>query len=110
MDMNEVMLLRLNSGEEILAKIEHEGGSSTRLVKPFIIIPTQQKSIALMAWVPYSNAQEEGIVVRNEFIAFTTEPHDELRKEYTTMVTGIELPTAGDVAATNIGKELLTED
>ena len=25
------------------AKIEHEGESSTRLVKPFIIIPTQQK-------------------------------------------------------------------
>jgi len=33
-----------------------------------------------------------------------------LCKEYTTMVTGIELPSAGDVVATNIGKELLTED
>tara|TARA_R100000664_G_C2734945_1_gene124596 strand:+ start:123 stop:455 length:333 start_codon:yes stop_codon:yes gene_type:complete len=110
MDMNEVKLIRLNSGEEILAKLENVDESSTKLTKPFIIIPTQQKSIALMAWVPYSNAQEEGIVVRNDFIAFTTEPHDELCKEYTTMVTGIELPSAGDVVATNIGKELLTED
>ena len=108
--MNEVKLVRLNSGEEVLAKTESVDESSTRLLKPFIIIPTQQKSTALMAWVPYSNAQDEGIVVRNDFIAFITEPHDELCKEYTTMVTGIELPTAGDVAATNIGKELLTED
>jgi hypothetical protein len=32
-----------------------------------------------------------------------------LVKEYTTMVTGIEMPTAGEVAGT-IGKNLLTED
>jgi len=32
-----------------------------------------------------------------------------LAKEYTTMVTGIEMPTAGDVAGV-IGSQLLTED
>ncbi len=62
-----------------------------------------------MPWCPYSNIQEEGVAVPNDKIVFITKPHTELAKEYTTMVTGIEMPTAGEVAGT-IGKNLLTED
>ena len=106
--MSKVELVRLVSGEEVLAKIENLG-EGTKLNKPHLIIPTQQKSIALMPWCPYSNIQEEGVVVPNDKIVFITSPHNDLVKEYTTMVTGIEMPTAGEVAGT-IGKNLLTED
>ena len=106
--MNEVQLIRLVSGEEVLAKIENMG-EATSFDKPHIIIPTQAKGIALMPWCPYSNIQEDGVVVPNDKIMFITTPHDDLVKEYTTMVTGIEMPTAGDIAGT-IGSKLLTED
>ena len=106
--MSEVQLVRLVSGEEVLAKIENMG-EATSFDKPHIIIPTQAKGIALMPWCPYSNIQEDGVVVPNDKIMFITTPHNDLVKEYTTMVTGIELPTAGDIAGT-IGSKLLTED
>ena len=106
--MNEVQLIRLVSGEEVLSKIENLG-EATAFDKPHIIIPTQAKGIALMPWCPYSNIQEDGVVVPNDKIMFITTPHDDLVKEYTTMVTGIEMPTAGDIAGT-IGSKLLTED
>ena len=106
--MSKVELVRLVSGEEVLAKIENLG-EATSFDKPHIIIPTQAKGIALMPWCPYSNIQEDGVVVPNDKIMFITTPHDDLVKEYTTMVTGIEMPTAGDVAGT-IGSKLLTED
>ena len=106
--MNKVELVRLVSGEEVLAKIENLG-EATSFDKPHIIIPTQQKGIALMPWCPYSNIQEDGVVVPNDKIMFITTPHNDLVKEYTTMVTGIEMPTAGDIAGT-IGSKLLTED
>ena len=106
--MSEVKLVRLVSGEEVLAKIDHTG-EATSFDKPHIIIPTQAKGIALMPWCPYSNIQEDGVVVPNDKIMFITTPHDDLVKEYTTMVTGIEMPTAGDIAGT-IGSKLLTED
>ena len=106
--MSKVELVRLVSGEEVLAKIENMG-EATSFDKPHIIIPTQAKGIALMPWCPYSNIQEDGVVVPNDKIMFITTPHDDLVKEYTTMVTGIEMPTAGDVAGT-IGSKLLTED
>ena len=106
--MSEVQLVRLVSGEEVLAKIENMG-EATSFDKPHIIIPTQAKGIALMPWCPYSNIQEDGVVVPNDKIMFITTPHDDLVKEYTTMVTGIEMPTAGDIAGT-IGSKLLTED
>ena len=106
--MSEVKLVRLVSGEEVLAKIDHTG-EATSFDKPHIIIPTQAKGIALMPWCPYSNIQEDGVVVPNDKIMFITTPHDDLVKEYTTMVTGIEMPTATDIAGT-IGSKLLTED
>ena len=106
--MSEVQLVRLASGEEILAKIENLG-EATKFAKPHIIIPTQAKGIALMPWCPYSNIQDEGVVIPNDKIVFVASPHTDLVKEYTTMVTGIEMPTAGDIAGT-IGSKLLTED
>ena len=106
--MSKVELVRLVSGEEVLAKIENLG-EATSFDKPHIIIPTQAKGIALMPRCPYSNIQEDGVVVPNDKIMFITTPHNDLVKEYTTMVTGIEMPTAGDIAGT-IGSKLLTED
>ena len=106
--MSKVELVRLVSGEEVLAKIENLV-EATSFDKPHIIIPTQAKGIALMPWCPYSNIQEDGVVVPNDKIMFITTPHNDLVKEYTTMVTGIEMPTAGDIAGT-IGSKLLTED
>ena len=77
--MNEVQLIRLVSGEEILAKIENvEGG--VKFETPHLIIPTQGKGIALMPWCPYSKIQEEGITVPTDKILFITNPHDELAK------------------------------
>ena len=106
--MKDVQLVRLVSGEEVLAKIENVG-EATKFEKPHLIIPTQAKGIALMPWCPYSKIQDDGVTVPNDKIVFIAEPHDDLAKEYTTMVTGLEMPTAGDVAGV-IGSQLLTED
>ena len=48
-------------------------------------------------------------MVPTDKIMFITTPHTELENEYTRMVTGVEIPTAGDVAGV-IGSQLLTED
>jgi hypothetical protein len=107
--MSKVQLVRLASGEEVLAKIEHVG-EATKFEKPHLIIPTQGKGIALMPWCPYSTIQEDGVTVPNDKIIFITTPHGDLEKEYTRMVTGIEMPTAGDIVGTINTKNLLTED
>ena len=107
--MSEVQLVRLVSGEEVLAKIESVG-EATKFNKPHLIIPTQGKGIALMPWCPYSNIQEEGVMVPTEKIMCITTPATELENEYTRMVTGVEIPTAGDIAGTINTKNLLTED
>ena len=78
--MQETQLVRLVSGEEVLAKIENLG-DATRFDKPQLIIPTQAKGIALMPWCPYSKIQDDGVVVPIDKILFITEPLDELSNE-----------------------------
>ena len=94
--MSEVQLVRLASGEEILAKIENLG-EAHKFAKPHIIIPTQAKGIALMPWCPYSNIQEEGVVVPTIRFFHYHSTH-ELAKEYTTHHWNRNSP-AGDIAA-----------
>ena len=56
--MENVELVRLVSGEEVLAKIENLG-EATKFEKPHVIIPTQAKGIALMPWCPYQHSRRE---------------------------------------------------
>ena len=66
--MSETQLVRLVSGEEVLAKIESVDGG-VKLTKPYLIIPTQGRGIALMPWCPYSNIQSEGdFAIRQNYV------------------------------------------
>jgi|TARA_R100000149_G_C5800396_1_gene87922 hypothetical protein len=106
--MNETKLVRLVSGEEVLAKIENVDGG-VKLTKPYLIIPTQGRGIALMPWCPYSNIQSEGVTLPTDKIMFVSGLAKELENEYLSVTTGIEVPTTGEVAGV-IGSQLLTED
>ena len=77
-----VKIVRLTSGEEIIADVsEVEGGF--HLKSPALILPTGQGSIGLMPWMPYAD-HNGGIELKNSFVVFTIKPHDELINEYNT--------------------------
>lgn len=77
-----VRIVRLTSGEEVIADVKHEDGVY-HLEKAALILPTGQGSIGLMPWMPYAD-QEGGIDIRESFVAFDIKPHDELINEYNT--------------------------
>ena len=106
--MSDTQLVRLVSGEEVLAKIESVDGG-VKLTKPYLIIPTQGRGIALMPWCPYSTIQDTGVTLPEDKIMFVSGLAKELENEYLSVTTGIEVPTTGEVAGV-IGSQLLTED
>ena len=76
-----VEIIRLNSGEEIICDTELDG--EFRIVKkPSIIIPTGQGQIGLMPWLGYGDIGDEGVKVKESFVAFTFNPSTQLRNEY----------------------------
>jgi hypothetical protein len=85
-----IKLIRLTSGEEILAKIIEETSNGYQVNRPAIILPAGQGRLALVPWLPY--AETEDMLIPDKVIAFSITPKSEMVKEYNTMVSGILIP------------------
>ena len=89
--MNEVKIVRLSTGEELLTTVEktHLG---LKLTDCAILIPTEQNSLGLAPFMAYSKAAEDGIVVPESYVMFMVEPVAELKAQYDKMFSKIITP------------------
>ena len=82
--MEEVKILRLTTGEDVIAKVgENDQGVS--LHKAFVIIPQQTgpgKPIQLMMSLYNAFGKSETITLAKDKIVFMTDPKDDILKSY----------------------------
>lgn len=110
-EINDVRIVRLMSGEELICDYSTEGESHT-LRYPCLIVPTGQNNIGLAPWMPYADYNNE-ITLGEKVIAFVVDAHEELVKEFKRIHTGgpelivpnKELVTAGADVAGVIGAD-----
>ena len=104
--MSEVKILRLTTGEDIIAKIIDRSVETTKLNKAFVIIPHQQgpgKPVQLMMtlYSPYSKSDD--IEVKSQNVISMVDPKDEILKSYQQNTSSI-LTTPGLITETKIPK------
>ena len=82
--MDKVKILRLSTGEDVIAKVgENDQGVS--LKNPFVIIPQQSapgQPIQLMMSLYNAFGKKDTVTVGKDKIVFMTEPKDDLLKSY----------------------------
>lgn len=84
--MSDVKILRLTTGEDVIAKITNNSDAGTVTLKqPFVIIPHQQgpgKPVQLMMtlYSPYS--KENQVELKDTNIVSIVEPKDEILSSY----------------------------
>ena len=82
--MQDVKLLRLSTGEDVIAKVgENDQGVS--LHKPFVIIPQQSapgQPIQLMMSLYNAFGKSDTVTVSKDKVVFITDPKDEILKSY----------------------------
>ena len=82
--MNEVKILRLTTGEDVIAKVgENDQGVS--LNKAFVIIPQQTgpgKPVQLMMSLYNAFGKNDTITLDKDKIVFMTDPKDDILKSY----------------------------
>lgn len=78
-----IKLIRLRSGEELIAKIAKTSDESIVTLKDVtILIPTQSNSLGLAPFMPYTKIEESGVDIPMSEIIFTLDPVDELLNRY----------------------------
>ena len=102
--MSDVKVLRLSTGEDVIAKVgENDGGIS--LNKPFVIIPQQSgpgKPVQLMMSLYNAFGKGDKVEVAKDKVVFVTEPKDEIKASYEANTSKILTPNKGLITETNL--------
>jgi len=84
--MQEVKILRLSTGEDVIAKITNNTDAGTVTLKqPFVIIPHQQgpgKPVQLMMTLYSPYGKSDSVELKDQNIISIVEPKDEILKSY----------------------------
>ena len=104
--MNEVKILRLTTGEDVIAKVgENDQGVS--LNKPFVIIPQQSapgQPIQLMMSLYNAFGKSDTITIAQDKIVFQTDPKDDILKSYEQNTSRILQPKTGLITENTVPK------
>ena len=102
--MSEVKIMRLSTGEDIIAKVIDKDTEKTKLNKAFVIIPHQQgpgEPVQLMMtlYSPYSNSDD--IEIKSQNIISMVDPKKEILSSYQQNTSSI-LTTPGLITETKV--------
>jgi len=104
--MDKVKILRLTTGEDVIAKVgENDQGVS--LNKPFVIIPQQSapgQPIQLMMSLYNAFGKSDTITIAQDKIVFQTDPKDYILKSYEQNTSRILQPKAGLITENAVPK------
>jgi len=91
--MSEVKVLKLTTGEEVIARVRQEGDNII-LEKPMTMAPVPGQTPGQMgfAMVPWMMAAKDGFIqISLSHIVVETEAKSEIEKNYLASITGLSL-------------------
>jgi hypothetical protein len=89
--MANIKLVRLSTGEELLAKCENTA-TGVKVTDPMILVPLGQGKLGFAKWLPYANT-DKGVEIASNYVMFILDPDTELTNQYMSASSGLVLPT-----------------
>lgn len=92
--MKNIQLVRLTSGEEIIANVDLNGiDTDTIILKDSIVlIPAGEGKIGFMPFMPYTEAKD-GLEIDLKFVMFMVEPNKQLVEQHRAATSEIQIAT-----------------
>ena len=87
-----VKLIRMWSGEDVIADLTKEDTDSITITDPIVAVPSQQQGqIAFAPWSPL--LQKDKLEVTKKYIVYIGDPQEEIIEQYNSMFGKISKPT-----------------
>ena len=87
-----VKLIRMWSGEDVIADITKEDTDSITFTDPIVAVPSQkQGQIAFAPWSPL--LQKDKLEVTKKYIVYIGDPQEEIIEQYNSMCGKLSKPT-----------------
>ena len=104
---SEIKIIRLSTGEDVIAKVDEGSGETVELKNPFVIIPQQSapgQPIQLMMSLYNAFGKDDTITLSKEKIVFMTTPKDDILKSYEQNTSKIITAKPGLITETKVPK------
>ena len=89
--MNEIRLVRLTTGEELLCEVHDNNEYRVTVKDPVLLIPNADK-IGFMPYMPYTEIGIFGLEIKQDHVMFNLQPTDEMIDSYNKMTNRIVTP------------------
>ena len=102
---SEIKILRLSTGEDVIAKVDEGSGETVELKNPFVIIPQQSapgQPVQLMMSLYNAYGKKDTVTMNKDKIVFITDHKDEILKSYEANTSKIITPKESLITETNI--------
>ena len=88
-----VKLIRMWSGEDVIADIVEDNSDSIVITDPIVAVPSpQQGNIAFAPWSPLL-AKGDGIEVTKKYVVYEADPQEDIVEQYNSMFGKLSTPT-----------------
>ena len=87
-----VKLIRMSSGEDLIATVNGENGNEILLQDVIVAIPTGSGSLGFVPWSPLLSRNCKEIPVNKNFVVYIAEADDDVVNQYNKMYNKIITP------------------
>ena len=95
--MKSIKLIRLTSGEEIIAEIANTSEDTYQIKDAIIMIPAGEGKIGFMPFMPYTKAKD-GLTLRDKDVMFMVDPIEDLVTQFKSARSGIVTAPKGIIS------------
>lgn len=88
----EVKLIRLTSGEDVIAEVIRQDDDSVTIQNGIVGVPSQQGTLTFVAWSPMISKNEKEISISRRFVVYIAEAAEEIVEQYEQMYSPLVTP------------------
>jgi hypothetical protein len=88
-----VKLIRMWSGEDVVADLIEEKEDSIVFCNPIVAVPTGQGQMGFAPWSPLLKGKNEELEVTKRYVVYIADTQDQIEEQYRDMFSVIQAPS-----------------
>ena len=88
-----VKLIRMWSGEDVIADLIEEKEDSIVFCNPIVAVPTGQGQMGFAPWSPLLKGKDEELEVTKRYVVYIADTQEQIEEQYRDMFSVIKAPT-----------------
>ena len=88
-----VKLIRMNSGEDVIADLINETDDTLVIGNPIVLVPGQGGTLGFAPWSPVLSPDVKEIAIKSSYIVFMSEPNEDVVNNYNQIFSPIVTPS-----------------